>query len=187
MILDAVAVERRAEIVGPLEIPRRPGHTVFFDRGDDVPRRLRVLRRDGHEVEAEDLVCLEEHGETFGVGDRAVDGAALKPRDRGRQVEIVGQRATERLEPPGVERGVRQFALGHLRPVPHALAEVIERFRRLPERPVRKLHAGAVVREQAEVAESERIHVELHQIVDRHGVARRLGHLHAVGEEMLPM
>ena len=82
---------------------------------------------------------------------------------------------------------MRQFALGHLRPVPHALAEVIERFGRLPERPVRKLHAGAVVREQAEVAESERIHVELHQIVDRHGVARRLGHLHAVGEEMLPM
>ena len=69
--------------------------------------------------------------------------------------------------------------------MPHALAEVIERFRRLPERPMRELHAGAVVREQAEVAERERIDVELHEVVDRHGVARGLGHLHAVGEEVL--
>ena len=68
-----------------------------------------------------------------------------------------------------------------------ALTEVIERFGRLSQRAEREVHARAVVREQALVPEGERIDLELDQLVDRHGVARRLRHLHAVGEQMLPV
>ena len=68
-----------------------------------------------------------------------------------------------------------------------ALTKVIERFGGLSQRAEREVHARAVVRQQALVPEGERIDLELDQLVDRHGVARRLRHLHAVGEQMLPV
>ena len=68
-----------------------------------------------------------------------------------------------------------------------ALTKVIERFGRLSQRAEREVHARAVVRQQALVPEGERIDLELDQLVDRHRVARRLRHLHAVGEQMLPV
>src|SRR5438874_13147224 len=41
------------------------------------------------------------------------------------------------------------------------------------------------MREQALISEGERIDAELNEVVDGDGIARRLRHLHSVGEEML--
>ena len=87
---------------------------MFLDRSDDLARRLGVLGRNGGEIETQDSVRLEEHGETLRIGDRPIDRAALKPRERGREIQIVGQCATEWLEPPLVECATCRFALGHL-------------------------------------------------------------------------
>ena len=78
-----------------------------------------------------------------------------------------------------------RLPLRHLCPVTHPLPEVIERFGGLSERAQRELHSRAVVREETLVAEGERIDPQLDDLIDRHGVACGLGHLHAVGEEVL--
>src|SRR5438445_356813 len=62
---------------------------------------------------------------------------------------------------------------------------MVERLGGLSQRAQRKVHARPVVRKQALIAEGERIDPEIDHLVDGHGVARRLRHLHAVGEEVL--
>src|SRR6267143_5023915 len=111
----------------------RRRHTRWnCDWSSDVCSSDLMLGRDGREVEAQDFIRLEEYRETFDVGDRPIDRAALKPADRGREVQIVGERATERFEPPLVQGGTGGLALGQLRPVANALTKMVERFGRLP-------------------------------------------------------
>src|SRR5256714_5366810 len=111
-----------------------------------------MLGGDRGEIEAENPVRLEEDCETFGVGDRWIDRAPPEPRHRGREVEVVGKHPSKRFEPPRAECGVGRLPLRYLRPMAHALPEVIERFGGLPERAKGELHPSAVVLEQALVA-----------------------------------
>ena len=62
---------------------------------------------------------------------------------------------------------------------------MVERLRGLPQGAERKLHARAVVREEALIAKGERIDSELDELVHRDRVARGLRHLHPVGEQVL--
>src|SRR5713101_6473789 len=64
---------------------------------------------------------------------------------------------------------------------------MIERLGRLAQRAEREVHPGPVVREEALVAEGQRIDAERDHLVHRDGVLRGLRHLHAVREQMLPM
>ena len=158
---------------------------MFLDRGQHFTRRLQVLRGDGGEIQPEDPVGFEEDPETLPVRDRAIGGAPLKPRDRGGEIQVIGERASERLQPAFPERSLGWSPLRYLGPVAYALTDVVERFGCLSECAERELHPRPVMREKALVAEGERIDVDLDELVDRDGIARRLRHLHAVREEVL--
>jgi len=187
LIVDAVALEGRAETVRAPVVARPARGAVFLDRCEHFPRRFRVLRGDGCEIQSEHPIGFEEHPEALRIRDRPVDGAPLKPCDRGREIQVVGERARKRLHPAFAHRGVGRSSLRDLRPVTDALTEMIERLRSLSKGAQGKLHPRPVMREQALVAEGERVDIELDELVDGDGIARRFRHLHAVGEQVLPM
>ena len=87
---------------------------MLLDRGEHFTRCLRVLGGDRSEIEPEDPVRFEEHLEAFRVGDPAVDRAALKPRDRSWEIQIVGERASERFHPPFAQGGLGRLSLWNL-------------------------------------------------------------------------
>ena len=161
--------------------------------------RVGALARDGVEIETEDDVGvvdeLEAHrGRDVGVGDAGVD-----ERERSRQVEVVREPLAEELVPAverdGAERGAdalrqarrRCRVIGKLREDADALAEVVEPLGGLAQRGDAEVQACAVMREEALVAEGQRVEAERLDLVDLERVARGLRHLHAVGEQMLAM
>src|SRR5207253_7547137 len=88
---------------------------------------------------------------------------------------------------PALVAPIRKLAVRELRPVPYALAEVVERLGGLSQRAEREVHPRPVMREQALIAEGERIDAELDHLVDGEVMLRILRHHHAVGKEMLPV
>src|SRR5438552_3529127 len=186
LVIDPVAVEGRAKPVRAAVVTGHARRDVLLDAREDLSRRLRVLARDAREVQAEDPVGLEHDLELRALGDLRIGGALVQPGERLGQVEVVGERLAEPLE-PALVAPIRKLAVRELRPVPYALAEVVERLGGLSQRAEREVHPRPVMREQALIAEGERIDAELDHLVDGEGVLRRLRHLHAVGKEMLPV
>src|SRR6185503_7516289 len=74
-----------------------------------------------------------------------------------------------------------------LRQDTNALTQVVEALGGLSQGGDAEMHPRAVVREEALVAERERIDAERLDLVDFDRVPSGLGHLHAIREEVLSM
>ena len=86
---------------------------MLLDAREDLSRRLRVLARDAREVQAEDPVGLEHDLELRALGDLRIGGALVQPGERLGQVEVVGERLAEPLE-PALVAPIRKLAVREL-------------------------------------------------------------------------
>ena len=195
-IVDAQAVESGPQAIGGHVVIRRSGSFVVGDGRERRSGRVGALARDRGEVEPQDSVGVLHESQTHAGWDVRVGDARLDEGERTGHVEVVGETLAEELVPALerdlAERGGDARAVGgrgacDLREDAHALAEMVEPLRGLPQCGDAELHARAVVREQALKAERERIDAERDDLVDLERVLRGLGHLHAIGKEMLAM
>ena len=185
-IVDTPAVGPVAQRIGGGQVARDAGVTVFLDRAHHLLRRVEALARHRHEVETEHAVHRAERSEPIACAGRRVDDASLRHRERTRKVQVVVDVLGESPEPVTLRfcwRAVRR----PLREIADALPQVVEPFGGLPKRREGEVHARAVVREEALIAERERIDAQRFELAHLGGVARGFRHLHAVGEEMLSM
>ena len=142
-----------------------------------------VLLRHPLQTQAQHLVELQGKCQL-----RLVRRVAVRhvPEDAQRpgQVEVVPNRAEER-PPPRLHYGRLRRLRSRPRPAPHPVLQSNEPLLRRLQRAERKVHARAVMHREAEVAERQRLEALGRQLRQRVVVGLRLGHLHAVGQEVL--
>src|SRR5438876_1097749 len=198
-IVDPHTVEFRAEAIRRVVITRRTCQLMAGDGLEDHRWRIGALAHDGVEIETEDHVGVVDELEAHRRRDVGVGDARLHERERSGEVEVVGEPLAKELVPAvegdGPERDAdalretrrRCLVARKLGQDADALAEVVEALSSLAQRGDAEVHARAVMREETLVTEGQRIETELLDLVDLERVARGLRHLHAIGEQMLPV
>jgi hypothetical protein len=169
---------------------------VVGDGRDHRSGSIDTFARDRGQVEPKDRIGLLHESQAHAGRDIRVRDACLDEGERAGHVEVVGQTLAEKLV-PAIQRDLAErggdarphrrgvLRMRDLREETHALPQVVKALGGLPERGDAEVHACAVVREEALVAEREWIDTQRLDLVDLERVPRRLGHLHAVREQML--